>query len=123
MAHRLSPKPGRHYLTPSEVVRRLREEFAIVQADQDAGADHVGDMIAQFLRMRPQEIIETHRKAQTEAIRVTVADEAEGEACLSFVAMPDDGLFIGCHSGQHEQSTEGVLRRCAEALGYEAELV
>src|SRR4051812_8996384 len=124
MAHRRSPKHGRDYLTPSEVVRRLREEFAIVQADQDAGADHVGDMIAQFLRMRaPREIIEAHRKAQPEAIRVTVADEAEGKACSSFVAMPDDGLFIGCHSGQREQSTEGLLRRCAEALGYEAEVV
>ncbi len=124
MAHRLSPKPGRRHLTPSEVIRRLREEFAIVEADRDAGADHVGDMIAQFLRMHaPQEIIEAHRKAQPEAIRVTVADEPEAEAFLSFVTMPEAGLFIDYHSSQHEQATEGLLRRCAEALGYEIELI
>ncbi|ADB15123.1 hypothetical protein Psta_0433 [Pirellula staleyi DSM 6068] len=124
MAHRLSPKSGRSYLTPSEVVRRLREEFAIVDTDRDAGADHVGDMIAQFLRMRaPDEIVEAHRKAQPEAVWVTVADEPSGERALSFVAMPGEGLFIGYHSGEQERATEGLLRRSAAALGYEIELV
>jgi hypothetical protein len=124
MAHRLSPKVGQPYLSPSEVVRRLRDEFDFVDADREAGADHVGDMIAQFLRMRaPQEIIEAHRKAQPEAIQISVADEPAGEAYLSFVAMPEEGLFIGYHSGGHERATEASLRRCAQALGYEIEVV
>ena len=124
MAHQLSPRTGRIYLTPSEVVRRLREEFAVVDVDGDAGADHVGDMIAQFLRMRaPEEIVEAHRRAQSEAIQVTIADEPEGDPSLTFVVMPDDVVFIGYHSLEHEQETEGLLRRCAEALGYEIALI
>lgn len=124
MAHRLTPRPGQPFLSPSEVVRRLRVEFARVEADPNAGADHVGDMIAQFLRMRaPQEIVEVHRRVQEQAVRVEVADEPTGEAFLTFVAMPGEGLFIDYHSDAHEEASRELLRRCAEALGYEIEMV
>ena len=124
MAHRLFPKPGQPYLSPSEVVRSLRDEFTCVDADQDAGADHLGNMIVQLLRMRaPQVIIEAHRRAQEQAVRVVVVNEPAGEVYLDFVAMPDQGLFIGYSSAQHEVSTQELLRRCSEALGYEIELV
>ncbi len=52
MGHRLKPSDGMPYLAPAEVIERLRDEFACVDADAEAGADHVGDMIAAFLRMK-----------------------------------------------------------------------
>ena len=124
MAHRLVPKANQRYLSPDEIVRRLEDEFGYVVADREAGADMVGDMIAQFLRMRaPQELIESHRKAQEQAIRLLVADEPTTEALLVFVAMPNAGLFIDYHSRQHEVAADGCLHRCASALGYEIKLV
>ena len=124
MAHRLSPRADDPYLSPKEVVRRLREEFDFVDADPEAGADHVGDMIVQFLRMGvPDTVVEAHRQVQSAAIRVTIADNLVDDMELSFVTMPGEGLLVGYYSGEHEEATSELLRCCADALGYETELV
>jgi hypothetical protein len=124
MAHQLAPRPGRPYLSPREIVRRLREEFAYVEPDREAGADHLGDMIVRFLHAgAPLEIVEKHRRAQEQAVRIVIADEPTGDAYLDFVAMPDEGLFIGYESAEHEESARALLRRCAGALGYEIGLI
>ena len=51
MAHRLDPLEGEPYLSLAEVVRRLKSEFGFVQADAEAGAEHVAATIRQFERM------------------------------------------------------------------------
>ena len=125
MAHRLDPKSGRSPLGPEEVVRRLRQEFVAVDEDREAGARHIDQMVAQFRRMNaPGEIIEAHLRMRDEAIHVVVTDDPTSEeAYLSFTVMPGEGLFIGYHSRQHEDAARPVLEQCAQALGYEIELV
>jgi hypothetical protein len=125
MAHRLDPPDGESYLPPPEVVRRLQGAFAVVDADPEAGAAHVAAMIRQFERTRvPAELIAEHRQAQPFAIRVVVAEAPEcGDAYLTFVALPGDGLFVGYHSAQHEAAAAPLLERCRRALGYQATLV
>jgi hypothetical protein len=125
MAHRLVPRSGDPPLGPEEVVRRLRQEFAIVEDDREAGARHVDQMMAQFRRMNaPEEVIAAHRRMRDEATHVVVTDDPTSEvAYLSFTAMPGEGLFIGYHSRQHEDTAHPILERCAQALGYEIELV
>lgn len=53
MAHRkLFPKPGSDYLSPPEVVARLRFHFRHVQIDPQGGQTHVDNMFNQFARMQ-----------------------------------------------------------------------
>lgn len=94
-------------------------------ADADAGAEHMSGMIRQLERMgRPDTIIEECRRRQSLAVRVTVAESPEfTDEYVSFVAMPDEGLFVGYHSAQHEQRAAPLLERCGRALGYEITLV
>jgi len=125
MAHRLVPETECPPLDPGEVVRRLRREFDAVVADREAGVRHIDQMIAQFRRMGlPSEVIEGHRGMREQAIEVIVTDDPASEvAYLKFVAMPGEGLFIGYHSGGHEDAARPLLERCARALGYRIELV
>lgn len=125
MAHRLEPQNGCHYLAPAEVMHRLEGEFGFVEADAEAGMNHVAAMIRQFERMNaPQEVIEEHRQIQSAAIHLVIADSAEfGDEYLSFAALPGQGLFIGYHSRQHEDAAAPLLERCCRVLGYQPHLV
>lgn len=125
MAHRLEPLDGSSYLPPSEVVRLLEGEFAVVEADAAAGAEHVAAMIRQFERMRaPAAVIDEHLEMQATAIHLVVADDPHpGDEYLSFAAMPGQGLFVGYSSGQHEETAEPLLERCCRALGYKPHLI
>jgi hypothetical protein len=52
MGHsRLFPKSGHTWLSPAEVVERLRSEFSTVTVDRKQGAAHVGKMIYQLTRL------------------------------------------------------------------------
>jgi hypothetical protein len=120
-AHRLDPIEGKPYLSPAEVVHRLEVEFSHVERSAEAGAKHVAAMIRQFEgMMMPAGIIDAFKEFQPFAIQVVVADSPDyAEAFLSFVAMPEHGLFIGYHSDDHEQAAASLLERCREALGYQ----
>jgi hypothetical protein len=125
MSHQLKPKKGSPYLPPDEVVRRLQTEFAIVDADAAAGAQHVADMIKYYEKAKaPPELIAAHRLLQSEAIAVIVADEPKpGDAYLQFVVMPGETLFIGYCSEQNEMAAKPLLKRCCQALGYRSRVV
>ncbi len=112
-------------LDPVEVIRRLRQEFVTVVEDREAGARYIDQMIVQFQRMgMPGEVIEAHRKMRDQAIGVVVTDDATSDvAYLNFVTMPGQGLFIGYHSGWHEDAARALLERCVRALHYRIELV
>jgi hypothetical protein len=124
MAHRLVPESECPPLDPVEVIRRLRREFVAVVEDREAGARHIDQMIVQFQRMgMPGEVIAAHREMREQAFRVVVTDDAASDvAYLHFVTMPGEGLFIGYHSGWHEEASRSLLERCARALGYRIEL-
>lgn len=124
MAHNLEPRAGEPYLVPIDVVRRLEGEFAFVQANAEAGQNHIASMIRQFERMKaPPALIEEHLAIQSAAIHLVISDSPDfSDDYLLFVATPNQGLFIGYCSGQHERCAEPLLRRCCRVLGYEARL-
>jgi len=124
MAHWLGPPEGQPYLPPAEVAHRLEAEFAVVEADADAGAEIVAGMIRQFERMGfPAECIEEHRQLQPLAVQVLVADDPDpGEAYLQFCVLPGRAILVGYCSVQHEQAAGPLLDRCCKALGYVSEL-
>jgi hypothetical protein len=125
MAHRLEPRAGEPYLPPGEIVYRLEGEFAFVEADAEAGANHVAAMIRQFERMNaPPALIEEHRQLQPATIHLVIADAPQFvDEYLSFAALPGQGLLIGYHSRQHQDAAAPLLERCCRVLGYEAHLV
>lgn len=122
MAHQLFPSDERGHLEPKEIVRRLRAEFEYVEADADAGTEHVADMINQFKRMNaPAEIIDAHRVMLGKAISVVVSDREDfDDDYLTFTAMPDSDLFIGYSSGRHENEAAPLLERTCRILRYRA---
>jgi hypothetical protein len=124
MAHRLVPPKGRQCWAPHEAIARLRDEFAFVDVDRDAGANHVGAMLAKLIELAaPQEIVDRYAAAQERAAWVLVADEAASERFLTFVLLPNEGAFVQYESAQHEALVAPLLARCARALSYEVVLV
>lgn len=125
MAHRLYPITEGGYLEPQEIVRRLRAEFDFVEADPDAGTEHVVDMIKQFQRMEmPQEVIDEHRAMLGKAISIIVSDREDFEDdYFSFTAMPGGYPFIGYSSLHHEEAAAPLVERACKILRYRAELV
>jgi hypothetical protein len=127
MAHRkLFPKPGNHYLSPPEVIARLRSHFKHVQIDPQRGEAHVNKMLDQLTRMQfltpppvtPEEIKHL-RSLRGEPVFVLFADNpARGDACLTATIIPGEPLFFGFSSANHEEAVLALLERCAMVLGY-----
>jgi hypothetical protein len=126
MSHRLVPQDGVSYLAPKEAVRRLAEEFAICEFDNDEGQDHVGDMLAKLIELKaPQAIIDEVAASRETAIRVRVTDDEnpESENYLSLLLRSNDGPLIGYPSASVEALVRPLVERCARALGYTIVLV
>jgi hypothetical protein len=125
MAHSLTPPPGTPHLSPEEIVRRLREEFAYVEVDREEGGDFVGNMVAKLIELKaPQAVIDQHMAARDHAFSIFIADApASTEVYLQFVAMPEKGPFISYHSRQHQEAAKPLLDRCAHALDYTCQLI
>ena len=133
MGHALRPHEGMPHLAPSEIVSRLRDSFEYVDSSAKAGSDHVGGMSAHFLRMKggckdrkdlsefPTEIdtmIERLEAARSEAIEIVIAENPTDEdTCVSFVATPDEELFIGYANARHEEIATPLVTRIADTLG------
>jgi hypothetical protein len=124
MSHKLYPFKGRPFLKPEEVVERLREEFGFCDADQEQGADDVGDVIAKLIELKaPQPIIDAAIAGRNRSYSVTVADDMASKKSLSFIVRPGEGLLIGYHSAQHKGEVRDLVERCAKALNYEIVVV
>lgn len=125
MAHRLFPVIEGTYLEPLEIVRRLKAEFDLIEADASAGTEVVADMIKQFQRMNaPPEIIDAHQAMLGTAIRILVSDREDFDNdYLVLIAMPNSPPFISYSSKQHEESANQLLERTCQILRYRAVLV
>jgi hypothetical protein len=91
VAHRLEPVSGHPYLTPTEVIRRLGNEFewCAVGVPRD------------------------------QSTTVTISDGEAAPNRLTFAVAPNEGLFVEYDSPEHEAETCRLLSRCAAVLGYE----
>ena len=130
MAHELTPKAGQSYLAPEEVVRRLQDTFKYVDASASRGTASIEQDIEYMVSAQQSgapytdEEIERLRGVKDKAIDVIVADESRADlAYLSVLIEPDEKLFFGYESGEHEDAAKPLLERIAEVLEYEIELV
>jgi hypothetical protein len=72
---KLFPSEERGALPVADVIRRLRDEFVVVNADPEAGQDHVAGMIVATLRFSDsvpgkQERLEWLQSVQDAAVHV-----------------------------------------------------
>jgi hypothetical protein len=126
MAHELSPRSGSPFLTPEEVVRRLRAAFPSVHVDPERGAAGVDAQLAHMRRIagpgQPFSTAEVEEKQRNRGRAVHVAVTDAG-VTLATVVEVDEGLFFAYESAAEEGSAVRLVERMAEALGYDWELV
>ena len=117
---KLFPTEGRNSLQVVEVINRLKDEFAIVDADPHEGQDHVADMIAATLRFSDalcgkQERLAWLQSVQDAAVYVSFGDDLGmvSGCCV----MPDSELFFGSPDDV-DGPGRPLVERAAAALGY-----
>jgi hypothetical protein len=129
MAHELTPKANQPYLTPKEVVGRLRRAFKYVDASASRGAKSIDQSIEYMLSAQKtgapftDEEIERLRSVRRKSIDIIIADASEPDVVLSVLVEPDERLFFGYESGEHEDVARPLLERIAKVLDYKIELV
>jgi len=117
---KLFPPEGHDALPVKKVIRRLREEFDVVEDDPDAGQDHVAGMIAATLRFSDslpgkQERLAWLQSIQNDAVYVSFGDNLGLMA--SCCVQPDSELFFDSPDVIHGPARP-LLDRAASALGY-----
>jgi hypothetical protein len=117
---KLFPPEGRDALPVKEVIRRLRDEFDLVDADPDAGQNHVAEMIAATLKFSDslpgkQERLAWLRSVQNDAVYVSFGDDLGLVA--SCCVKPCSELFFDSPDEIHGPARP-LLERAAKALGY-----
>lgn len=137
MTHRLTPRRQASKRSLDQLIEALREAFPVVDADREKGADHIGDMIAHFLRVKkgysrwknppPQaaEIdatIERLDALRNNAAFIVVAeDEYDEDQCVTFNLVPGEAIIVGYANQKHQDTAGPIASRVAEVLGYDAE--
>ena len=123
MAHFLGPQDGRSFLPVAEVRDRLAAAFPIHQFDHDKGREIGQVTLAKLGQLNaPAEVVELYRNGFGEIVWVYLADDPSEDCYLQFTLWPDQPILLGYHSAAHEQQSEPLLRRCAEALAYQIHL-
>jgi hypothetical protein len=119
MSYLLKPLSGQ-FLLPDEIIERLQNEFAVVNADRHAGSDYVGDVIAGLIRVGLSgEPIESLLQVQDNAYRIYVADEAGAtEEFLDLIVVPNRPINVSIYNQDRMQP---MLKRCAQTLQYSIE--
>lgn len=117
---KLLPPEGHDALPVSEVIERLRDEFAVVDVDADAGQDHVAGMIAATLRFSDaipgkQERLAWFQTIQSDAVMVSFGDDL-GLVAMCCV-MPRSELFFD-NTDEIEGPARPLVERAAVALNY-----
>ena len=126
MAHQLWPTRGQPFLSPDDVVRRLREAFPIVRVDQQRGIAELEAQLAYMRRVagpsQPFTVTDVDRRHRHRgsAVHVTVV---EGDIILATVVEVEEGLFFSYLSEAEERDAYSLVGRVAAVLGYDCESV
>jgi hypothetical protein len=118
---KLFPSEGGEPLPGADIIRRLRDEFALVVADPDEGRDHVAGMIAATLQFSDAVPGKPARLAWLESVQEDAVWVKFGDSQVVMAAcclMPNCELFFGSPD-EVEDPARSLVERCAAALGYE----
>jgi hypothetical protein len=108
-------------LPVKDVVRRLTEEFPIVEVDEHGGQDHIASMIAATLRVSDevpgkQDQINSLLSLQETAVWVSFGDDLQ--VMTGTCVTTDFELFFGSRDDV-DGPARPLVERAAVALGYE----
>jgi hypothetical protein len=117
---KLFPPEDGDALPVADVIRRLEDEFAVVDVDPDAGQNHVAGVIAATLRFSDsipgkQERLTWLQSVQEDAVYVSFGDDLGNIA--GCCVMPDSDLFFGSPD-EVDGPARPLVERAATALGY-----
>src|SRR5579883_1896764 len=117
---KLLPPEGNGALPVADVIRRLGDEFAVVDADPDEGQDHVAGMVVATLRFSDalpgkQERLAWIQSVEDAAVYVSFGDDLGTMA--GCCVMPDSELFFGSPD-EVDGPARPLVERAASALGY-----
>jgi hypothetical protein len=118
---KLFPPEGGKALAVPDIIRRLRDKFAIVDTDPEKGRSYVAKMIAATERFsdavpHKQKQLKRLRSIQNAAVYVRFGDAREVMASCCLV--PDSDLFFSNPDQMHGPGRP-LVERCAAALGYQ----
>ena len=130
MGHDLRPKNGR-YLSVEEVIRRLQQEFLVVEVSREQALAQIDGMLKYGEQLAARGLQESEavskrlREVRGGSVMIGLADKKRffGKAYLSFLLKPGDPILIDYESGRHEDAAKPLRERIASALGYEITLV
>ncbi len=117
---KLLPPEGRDALPVKTIIRRLRDEFMVVDADPDAGQDHVAEMIAVTLKFSDSLPGKQERLAWLQSIQKDAVDISFGDdmgLVASCCVWPGSELFFGSPDAIYG-AARPLLERAAKSLGY-----
>ena len=117
---KLFPPDGDDTLAVSDVIRRLQEEFDIVNSDPDEGQDYVSGIIAATLGFSDaivdkQRIIDRLKSVQKDSVYLSFGDDLGLVACCCII--PGEELFFGSPD-EVNGPARSLVERAALALGY-----
>jgi hypothetical protein len=117
---KLFPPEGSDAHPVADVIRRLGDEFAFVDADPDEGENHVASMIAATLRFSDalpgkQQRLAWLQSVRDAAVYVSFGDDLGNVA--SCCVMPKSELFFG-NPDEVDGPARPLVERAASALGY-----
>jgi hypothetical protein len=118
---KLLPPEGGNALPVADLIRRLENEFNVVDADPDTGQDYVAGMIAVTLRVSDavpgkQERLAWFQSVQDAAVMVSFGDDLGLVA--SCCVLPDAELLFGSPD-EVDGPARPLIERAAAVLGYE----
>lgn len=115
-----------------EVVRLLETAFAYVRADADEGLRAARRTAERLERASPvaffgrrAEVLEHAKKLRSlelgEALAIEFGDHSE--RTLRFTLLPGDRIVFGYRGSEDEEQARDLVRRCADALDCEIEVI
>src|SRR5262249_45458957 len=107
--------PGTGFLTPDEIIERLRTAFAVVDTNAAEGVAHSGRLLQRLRQMGgPPNVIEHLEQNYERSVAVVVMDSAGSSPdTLTFVLVPGKGFSIYAR-----RDLLPMVERCRLALGY-----
>ena len=117
---KLFPPEDGNALPVDDVIRRLRDEFEVVDVDPDAGRDHVAAMIAATLRFDDSIPIKHEQLARLQSVQEGAAYVSFGDdlgKMASCCVMPDSELFFDSRD-EIDGPARPLVERAGAALGY-----
>jgi hypothetical protein len=130
MGHALVPN-GTDMPAVSEIVRRLRVQFAHVIVDAEAGAKRARAMADQVERVSPNVLPNFHAQMLAHAAQmrelpigdaVVIAFGDSADLVVTTFVATDNGIKFGYGSREEERLSRPLIDRCARALDCKVEL-